>query len=65
MKRKLTTRLRITLQSVLCVFLALLLANPAAAVLSEATLDFYNINGIYTIIRVVSETVLAVIVVIL
>lgn len=47
MKRKLTTRLRITLQSVLCVFLALLLANPAAAVLSEATLDFYNINGIY------------------
>ena len=47
MKRKLTIRLRITLQSVLCVFLALLLANPAAAVLSEATLDFYNINGIY------------------
>lgn len=48
MKRKLTTRLRITLQSVLCVFLALLLANPAAAAIpSEATLDFYNINGIY------------------
>lgn len=37
---------RSILKSILCLFLAFLMVSPASAI-SEETLDFYNLNGIY------------------